>query len=226
MITVEKQFQIVVQAQRAHEQAGASGVVERSRASQVHTRDHRQAAHPQPTMEREISFVSTCNSPWGISFPSFLSSLSIGGDQNLIVERDTGLIYTFFSLSLFFSFFFFPPSFFQRHRWHQYGHPAPGHMVSGVVYRAASSPILLDGVDFDGYVCEWCDEWNFFSFSLSFFHSIFTSIWKFFGDWSEIGVWAEFFSPFFFFFLLFLVYTPTFLFYSWLIILTTRWNVE
>ena len=109
MITVEKQFQIVVQAQRAHEQAGASGVVERSRASQVHTRDHRQAAHPQPTMEREISFVSTCNSPWGISFPSFLSSLSIGGDQNLIVERDTGLIYTFFSLSLFFSFFF--PSF-------------------------------------------------------------------------------------------------------------------
>lgn len=43
-----------------------------------------------------------------------------------------------------------------------------------------------------------------------FFHSIFTSIWNFFGDWSEIGVWAEFFSSFFFFWL-FLVYTPTFL---------------
>lgn len=114
MITVEKQFQIVVQAQRAHEQAGASGVVERSRASQVHTRDHRQAAHPQPTMEREISFVSTCNVSLG-NFFSFLPSLSIGADQNLIVERDTGLIYTFFSLPFFF-LFFFPPSFFQRHR--------------------------------------------------------------------------------------------------------------
>lgn len=200
MITVEKQFQIVVQAQRAHEQAGASGVVERSRASQVHTRDHRQAAHPQPTMEREISFVSTCNSPWGISFPSFLSSLSIGGDQNLIVERDTGLIYTFFSLSLFFSFFFFPPSFFQRHRWHQYGHPAPGHMVSGVVYRAASSPILLDGVDFDGYVCEWCDEWNFF-LSLFLFSTRYSHR---FGSFSvidrKLAFERNFFLLFFFFF--------------------------
>lgn len=166
-------------------------------------------------MEREISFVSTSNVSLG-DFFSFLPCLLWGRNaiKNALreissSERDTGLIYTFFFLSLSFIF--------QRHRWHQYGHPAPGHMVSGVVYRAASSPILLDGVDFDGYVCEWCDEWNFLFFFSSFFPSfppryyIRESIRNFFGDWSEIG---GFFSPFF---SLFLIHIPTIV-----IILVTR----
>ncbi|KAF3430861.1 hypothetical protein E2986_05529 [Frieseomelitta varia] len=42
-------------AQGAHEQTRASRITERRGASQVYTRDHCEAAHAEPTMEREVS---------------------------------------------------------------------------------------------------------------------------------------------------------------------------
>lgn len=65
IVVVGNQFQVVVQAQGAHEQTRAPRIAERRGASQVYTRDHCEAAHAEPTMEREVSFVS---SPLGTFF--------------------------------------------------------------------------------------------------------------------------------------------------------------
>ena len=58
IVVVGNQFQVVVQAQGAHEQTRASRITERRGASQVYTRDNCEAAHAESTMEREVSFVS------------------------------------------------------------------------------------------------------------------------------------------------------------------------
>ena len=65
IVVVGNQFQVVVQAQGAHEQTRASRITERCGASQVYTSDHCEAAHAKSTMEREVSFVS---SPLGTFF--------------------------------------------------------------------------------------------------------------------------------------------------------------
>lgn len=57
-LLARNQFQAVVQAQGAHEQTRAPRVFKRGGAGEVYTRDQREAENAEPTMERELSFVS------------------------------------------------------------------------------------------------------------------------------------------------------------------------